>query len=271
LNCQPFPIHRALATVLLLALSACATNKIADEPLDPESLSIVGRVEHYQEEIRKNPAQAESHYRLGNALLDMGRFHDAYLAYQNAIRLNPGYADAFANLGLALRRMGNLKAAAGAYVQALDFNPNDTITLTNLLVVAQLMEDWDRVSWCLERIAAQNPEDASLIAAQADVFCQIGRHAEAAALYEAAAQKAEPARYYYRAGVCHFDLGHWPETIQAWERTRKLEPDNAAVNRGLAVAYWESGNADAAREAVSRCITLGIALDPGFLAQIPAG
>jgi len=262
---QPFRFHRFLGIALLLALGACATNKQAEEAPDPEDGGIAERVRHYQEAIRTNPDHAESHYRLGNALLDMGRFQDAYYAYQKAIRLEPGYADAYANLGLALRRMGNLKAAAGAYVQALDFNPDDAVTLNNLLVVAQLMEDWERVEWCVEKMAGMHPDDPGLLEAHADVLCQLGRHAEAAARYEAAAGAREPAQNLYRAGVCYFDLERWPDAIAIWERARAIEPDNPSVNRGLAVAHWESGDAAAARAAVERCRALGIALDPEFL------
>lgn len=262
---QPFRFHRFLGIALVLALGACATNKQAEEAPDPEDGGIAERVRHYQEAIRTNPDHAESHYRLGNALLDMGRFQDAYYAYQQAIRLEPGYADAYANLGLALRRMGNLKAAAGAYAQALDFNPNDAVTLNNLLVVAQLMEDWERVEWCVEKMAVMKPEDPGLMAAHADVLCQLGRHAEAATRYEAAAAKTQSAMYLYRAGLCYYDLQRWADTIAAWEQARAIEPDNPSINRGLAVAHWEAGDLAGARVAVDRCRELGIALEPAFL------
>lgn len=259
----------ALACALVLV--SCATNKEAEAPFDPESLGVSERVRHYQEAIRTAPEDPESHYRLGNALLDMGRFQDAYYAYQRAVQLKPDFANAYANLGLALRRAGNLKAAAGAYAQALELNPQDATTLNNLLVVAELQEDWDRVAWCVERLAALEPDDPKLMTAHADVLCQMGRHGEAAPRYEKAAESLEPARNYYRAGVCYFDLGRWADAAAAWERARSLEPENASVNRGLAVAYWEGGDIPAALAVVKRCEKLGITLDPALVNQIETG
>ena len=149
----------SLGLAFVLLLSACATKKAEEELPKPEDLGSTDRVLHYQNELRAAPDNPEIHYKLGNALLDMGRHQDAYFAYQKAIELKPDYADAYANLGLALRKSGNLKAAAGAYVHALDINPNDVTTLNNLTVVAQLQEDWERAAWCYERLVKLQPED----------------------------------------------------------------------------------------------------------------
>lgn len=267
---MPHPRHAAvhLLAAALLWLGGCASNRPAEEAFGPESLGVTDRVRHYQAEIRRNPEDPELHYRLGNALLDMGRYQDAYRSYQGAIQLKRDHADAYANLGLALRRMGQLKAAAGAYVQALELNPGDRTTLTNLLVVAELMEDWDRVEWCLERLAMVDPNDPGLIAARADVLHRLGRPAEAAPLYEAAAKSADPARNLYRAGLCYADLLQWPRAVALWELARAAEPENPSINRGLAVAHWEAGNPAAARAAIARCEELDIPLDPEFLRQV---
>lgn len=257
--------------LLLLLLNACATKKPAEEPFNPEKLGITERVRYYQEDIRKNPGNSESHYRLGNALMDMGRFQDAYVAYEKAIQLKPDYADAYANIGLALRRMGNQKAAAGAYLRALEIHPDDSVTLNNLMAAARLLNDWDRVEWCLERMAALSPNQPALVASRAEVLQQLGRPGDAAPLYVDAADKGvEPARNLYRAGVCYFDLRRWGEAIVAWEGARKLEPNNASVNKGLAVAHWEAGNPEGARAAAARCRDLGITLPPEFVLQLEA-
>lgn len=265
------PIHDfcRFTALLLVFLAGCATNKSAEAPFDPETLGITERVRYYQDALQKDPENAEHYYRYGNALLDMGRFQDAYAAYQSAIQRKPDYADAYANLGLALRRMGNLKAAAGAYLRALEITPDDGTTLDNLMAVARLMEDWERVDWCFERMAALSPDQPALLASRAELLQQIGRPGEAAVLFVAAAGAGvEPARNLYRAGVCHADQGRWDKVIEAWEAARKLEPENAAVNKGLAVAYWEAGDVAGSRAAVARCKEIGVALPPEFLLQL---
>ena len=78
-------------------------------------------------------------------------------------------------------------------------------------------------------------------------------------------------RSQYRVGLCYFDRQRWAEAAEAWEQARALEPDNPSVNRGIAVAYWEGGNQEAARSAVARCQELGVVLDPEFLKELDGG
>jgi Flp pilus assembly protein TadD len=262
----------SLGLAFALLLSACATKKAEEELSRPEDLGSTDRVVYYQNELRSAPDNPELHYKLGNALLDMGRHQDAYSAYQQAIKLKPDYVDAFANLGLALRRLGNLKAATGAYVHALELNPNDVTTLNNLTVVAQLQEDWGRTAWCYERLVKLQPEDNEVLAGYADLLYGLGRVDEALPLYSIlSARNSEPVRSQYRVGLCYFDLQRWTEAVEAWEAARILDPENASVNRGIAVALWEAGNIAGARQAVKRCQELGVTLDPEFLKELFGG
>lgn len=255
-----------------LALAACATKKDVETPPKPEDLGITDRVLHYQNELKTAPDNPELHYKLGNALLDMGRYQDAYYSYQKAITLKPDYADAYSNLGFALRKIGNLKAAAGAYVHALDINPADITTLNNLVVVAQLLEDWEQAAWCYERLVSLQPDDNELLAGYADLLYGLGRFEEALPLYSIlTARQVDAVRNQFRVGLCYADLERWAEAAEAWEQARSLEPENVSVNRSLPVAYWEAGKKAEAEAAVKRCEELGIELDPEFLKQMGGG
>lgn len=261
-----------LALALSVLLAACATKKDKEEAPKPEDLGVTDRVLYYENELKSTPDNPELHYKLGNALLDMGRHQDAYFAYQKAVELKPDYADAYVNLGLALRKSGNLKAAAGAYVKALEIHPDDVTTLNNLVVVAQLMEDWERATWCYERLVALKPDDDGLLAGYADLLYGMGRFEGALPLYAIlVAHQSDTVRSQFRVGLCYFDLERWPEAIEAWEKARTMEPNNASVNRSLAVAYWKAGNLAEARAAVARCTELGVPMDPEFLKELGGG
>lgn len=258
--------------VLAVVLSACATKKDVEAPPKPEDLGITDRVLYYQNELKASPDNPESHYKLGNALLDMGRYQEAYYAYQKAIALNPDYADAYSNLGFTLRKIGNLKAAAGAYVQALDIKPDDVTTLNNLVVVAQLLEDWERTAWCYERLVTLQPEDNELLAGYADLLYSLGHFERALSLYLIlSTRQVDAVRSQFRVGLCYADLERWAEAAEAWERARGLEPENVSINRSLPVAYWEAGKTVEAQAAVKRCQELGIELDPEFLKEMGGG
>ena len=53
----------------------------------------------YREAIRLKPDDAEGHYGLGNALKGQGKLDDAIAEYRAAIRLKPDHAAAHCNLG----------------------------------------------------------------------------------------------------------------------------------------------------------------------------
>lgn len=256
----------------MLILAGCATTPEEEAAPDPETLGATDRVLHYREALRQTPDQPELYYRLGNALLDMGRFQDAYSAYQQAVTLKPDYADAYSNLGLTLRKLGNLKAAAGAYASALDLKPDDVTTLTNLAVVAQLLEDGEQVAWCLERLATLRPEDNAVVEGYADALYGLGRPAEALQHYLILAERnAGRPRNLFQAGLCYFDLGRFAEAAATWETALTLDPENESIHRNLTVAWLEAGDPAAARAAAARCAERGIALDPELLRQIADG
>lgn len=252
-----------LAAFCMLALGACQTTPDEVEVYDPEKQGVAERVRHYQGAIATSPNDGELYYRLGNALLDMGRHRDAYIAYQKAVQLQPDHAKAFANLGLALRKMGSLKAAMGAYVQALEIDPQDRVTLYNLATVAELTEDWERMKWCYAKLSALEPENLEYCGAYAALLYGLGEFEAAVPVYEKlVAADREPDANNYRLGFCYFSLERWEQAIAAWERARVLVPDNPPVNRGLVAAYIAAGKGAQARAAADRCAALGIALDP---------
>ena len=116
-----------LFAAALLWLGGCASNRPAEEAFDPESLGVTDRVRHYQVEIRRNPEDPDLHYRLGNALLDMGRYQDAY----RPTRGHPAQAGPCRRLrepGARAPAHGPAQGGAGTYVRALELNPGDRTT-----------------------------------------------------------------------------------------------------------------------------------------------
>jgi tetratricopeptide (TPR) repeat protein len=260
----------AAALVLsMLFLGACQSTPDEEEVFDPEKQGITERVTYYKGAIAKAPQDAELYYRLGNALLDMGRNQDAYVAYQKAVRLKPDYGDAYANLGLTLRKMGNLKAATGAYARALDINPGDKSTLNNLAIVAELTEDWERAQWCYGKLHALEPDSLEYAGAYAALLYGLADYEAAVPVYKKLLNSGqEPVANAYRLGYCYFALSQWKSAIQTWEAGSKQAPENASINRGLVAAYASFGDGPAARAALERCDALAIAIESALRQQV---
>src|SRR5262249_46774014 len=78
----------------------------------------------YRQVLAAQPNLAEGHFRLGDALMDQGKFDEAVAAYRCAIGLKSNYAEAHSNLGNALIAQGKLDEAIAAYRQAMGIKPH---------------------------------------------------------------------------------------------------------------------------------------------------
>lgn len=63
--------------------------------------SVLEDIERHKETVRKNPSEAEAHFKLGLAYMSLGRHIEEIAAYEEAVRIKPDYADAHSNMGLA--------------------------------------------------------------------------------------------------------------------------------------------------------------------------
>lgn len=132
-------LHQALADVYEKAgKSAEATAERAEyQKLDPnvraKTLLGAGKFEEAAAEARKvSPANAETHYVLGNALLKLNQPNEALASFQEAIRQNPKYADAYFQTGNVYDGLKRQEEAAKAFAQAARFNPKDADAFYNL-------------------------------------------------------------------------------------------------------------------------------------------
>lgn len=132
-------LHQALADVYEQAgkSAEAAAERAEYQKLDPnvraKSLLSAGKTEEAVAEARKvSPANAETHYVLGNALLKLNRADEALASYREAVRLNPKYADAYFQTGNAYDKLNKQEEAAKAFQAAARINPKDADAFYNL-------------------------------------------------------------------------------------------------------------------------------------------
>ena len=85
-----------------------------------------------EENVRKNPDDADAHYDLGVAYGDLGRYEEEIESYKQAIRINPDLEEAHVNLGVAYGDLGKHKKAIESYKQAIRFDPDYAMAHYNL-------------------------------------------------------------------------------------------------------------------------------------------
>ncbi len=102
--------------------------------------------EAYRRAITMNPAYADAHNNLGEALIELGSFAEARESLARALELNPGLAIAHNNLGKAFSLENRLDEAIYHFERSLSLNPQSALTLGNIGLAFQFKGDGDKAA-----------------------------------------------------------------------------------------------------------------------------
>jgi tetratricopeptide (TPR) repeat protein len=116
------------------------TEKKLDDSLEMASKKLF---DVYKHAVEINPNDAESHYYLGTAYHNRGRYQDAIAAYKKAIRIKPDYAEAHRDLGIAYGNLGHYQEAVEALKEAIRIEPDYVSAHYNLGSAYLLLGDKD--------------------------------------------------------------------------------------------------------------------------------
>ena len=211
---------------------------------------------------------ASDDYRAGRVLLDRydkaGNIDNAVKAMQSAIARDANYAPAYAGLSEAyLRRntvapdpnwVGLARDAAG---RAVALNPD--LAIAHVALGNALFQAGRRA----EAIAAfgrardLDPKNAMACVGEARALAAEGKPDEAGRLFQKAIELDPagwiPANEY---GVFLYGGQHYPEALDAWEKARKLTPDNVRVLRNEAAGYHMAGREDDSASALQSALEI---------------
>jgi tetratricopeptide (TPR) repeat protein len=84
------------------------------------------------------------HFKLGEALTELGKTEEAISHYREVLRLRPGYALAHHNLGVILADQGRTNEAMNHYIAALKINPKLENTHINLGIILNSKGERDK-------------------------------------------------------------------------------------------------------------------------------
>jgi spermidine synthase len=109
--------------------------------------------------LEANPDRAETHWRLGNALLRMGRPVEAEKHFRAALEAKPDSSIAQLGLALALHRSGRVPASLPHYRAALEFRPGDVQILNHLGGALAQLGDLRAAARRFEEVLRIQPDD----------------------------------------------------------------------------------------------------------------
>ncbi len=135
---------------LMLLLSACKEGPPvqAERGEHREAGGVGTAVEGLKAAADNSPADLETLIRLGNLLMDSGRFEEAAGAYEEALRLDPMNGDVRTDLATCYRNSGSPERAVEEYRRVLEQDPGHRLARRNLAVV--LAYDLGRIGEAVE-------------------------------------------------------------------------------------------------------------------------
>ncbi|HKS38676.1 MAG TPA: tetratricopeptide repeat protein [Verrucomicrobiae bacterium] len=148
----------AQLTLQVLARNAEDRRMLAADHLKKMTLDAIA----YNESIlRENPDDPGAHAKIGQALLPLGRYSEAFDHLRTAIRLNPGDDKAHYDLGSLYVQYNRLAEARAEFETVLRLNPEDYQAHGNLGAIHHRQGDYDLAEFHFESALRLNPDDTA--------------------------------------------------------------------------------------------------------------
>ncbi|XP_045595970.2 superkiller complex protein 3 [Procambarus clarkii] len=183
-----------------------------------------------EELVQEQPDCAEAHLELGRVYFELGDLKKAQICCMRAGKLDSKLGQAFMYLGHFFRRQDVMDKALKCYEKALSLNPCDDEIGASLSDMYRVLGKYEANIHLLHRITSEG-----------------GR--------------ASCGWAWLRLGLHHLALHNYDQSIQAFQCTLKINPDDSATYECLGDAYLARG----AHSAALKVFTYASQLNPGAL------
>lgn len=196
-----------------------------------------------------NPTSFEANYKLAVMQQLLDRIRDSISNYLGALTINPDSFEANSNLAAAYGQIGESRLALPYAERAVTINPESQQAHLNL---ASIYSALGRNEEAIEssRFAADRGDlpPASAIAL-VNAMIRINAYERAVNTLQALLrQDRDNARFLERLGYIRFRMSEYEESLDAYEASLRLAPDDPAALNGLGVnlmaQYLQSGRRD---------------------------
>jgi len=120
---------------------------------------VLDAVAYNESVLRENPNDALAHAKLGQALLPLGRYAEAFDHLRAAIRLNPNDDKPHYDLGSLYLQYNRLAEARTEFETVLRLNPEDYQAHGNLGAIHHQQQNYDLAGFHFESALRLNPDD----------------------------------------------------------------------------------------------------------------
>jgi tetratricopeptide (TPR) repeat protein len=269
---QPTPLPPAAATPAPAAAVAASAVDLSAELNTLKTGDTKTAIADLEKILANNPASAEAHLLLGQALYRDGQTDKAVEQFQAAFTLNATAkpplesqdADEWLKIGNAHALLGQLEEALTAYQTALQIKPDKSAAYTNIGVVYYQSGKFDEAVQQMQKALAIDPNDAETHYMLGATYVQQQKFDEAEKAFNQAIElKPDLAAAYTGLGNVQLARQNFAEAADTLLKATELQPDQAEAWLALGQAYAAQGNQPEANKALQECLRLSQA-NPQF-------
>jgi tetratricopeptide (TPR) repeat protein len=203
---------------------------------------------------------AEAHDSLGAALQDAGQPADAAASFRRALELRPGFAEAHGNLGNALVDLGQLEDAVYHYRRMLELRPDLAEAHNNLGNALLSLRRYEEAATSYRQALALRPNAPGAHANLGNALYALGRPQEALVHCRRALElEPDSAEAELLKGNALFDLGLLDEAAASYARALELKADYTEAHIAAGKVLRQTGRIAEAEESCRKA--LGLAAD----------
>ena len=183
---------------------------------DPENAA-----HNFRRALDQEPDNPRFAYRLGSALAETGDHSQAIRYFRQAVSHDPEYARAWYEKGMSQQAEGDFMDAVESLTEAIQLEPR-----------LRLAED---------DIGGEHYH------ALGDLYLRFRLYDHAIGVYENAVRNnPEATRLHHGLGVSLMNLDRHSQAVESFEEVLARDEEHGSANFNIAVAYYESGDLDAA-------------------------
>jgi tetratricopeptide (TPR) repeat protein len=185
------------------------------------------RIQLWERALELDPDHALTYFRLGNQMLDDGRFEEAERLYRKALQFDPMDANVQLNVGLALKNQGRPEEAIAEVERSIELDPK---LYRSYRITSWFYKDTgnlDKAVYYMRKAYSVNPESGRLAGFVAGQYADLGMRDEALAFAQRALELSPTAFWAWRmAGAVHTRFGERELGDQYTDRAAELDPES---------------------------------------------
>jgi tetratricopeptide (TPR) repeat protein len=218
---------------------------------------LAAAIDSHRRAVDLKPDLSEAHDALGVALRDAGRLEESAASHRRALAVRPDYADAHGNLGNALKDLGRVAEAVDSYRRLCELMPESADAHNHLGNALLSLGRFAEAVACYRRVTALRPLSAVAFANLGNALRGLGRPQEAAESCRCALEiEPEFADAHRYLGNAWFDLGQFDRAAASYERALAINPDYAEVHAALGVVLRQTGRGEEAEASCRRALAV---------------